>query len=111
MANFITDDIIKETKEMISEVLDSEQDGIDDLFGDQEDQKNQRVTLNLRVNFSAKSDTAIEIKTPYNYILEPSIPAKKQNKTLKRIVDIKQGRIAFTEKGGEDEKEEEDTEE
>lgn len=91
MANFITDEVTTEIKNMLNELLDDEQEGIDDLFGDQSEDNNRRVTLNMKVNISTKSDTAIEIKTHCDYTLEPSIPAKKQKKTLKRIVDSKQG--------------------
>jgi hypothetical protein len=108
MAQFVTNEVIQEVKNMLNELLDDEQEGIDDLFGDQGEDKNRRVTLNMRVNLSAKSATAIEIKTNCDYTLEPSIPAKKQKKSLKKIVDTKQGVIEFPKN---EEEEEEDTEE
>lgn len=90
MASFITDEIKKEIKVMIEEHLNEEQEGIDDLFGDQIENKDRRVTMNLRINLSAKSETSIEIKTSCDYILEPSVPAIKKKGKKKKLVDTAQ---------------------
>ena len=103
---FITDKVIEEMVNGYREILEEKREKIDDLFGDQADNKNRRVTISHTVNLSAKSETAIEIKDNANYILEPAIPAKKDTASRKRVIDTIQGKLPMGDHKDEQEDEE-----
>ena len=92
MANFIEKEVIDVMIEMLSEHLNEEQEEIDNLFGDGTGADKQRITVNFKVNLSAKGKT-IEAKSTIGYILEPAIPAKKKKNTKKRIINPAQRKL------------------
>ncbi len=104
MATFINDEVIKEVKGMLSEHLDEEQEEIDTLYGDEAEDKNKKVTVNLRVNLSCKGES-VEAKSTIDYILVPSTPAKKTKKSKKRVIDSKQAKLPGQEPGEKSEEE------
>lgn len=95
MANFIDEAVVKMVVGMLSDHLYEEREKIDDLYGDESDNRNRKITVNLKCNLSQKG-SGIEAKTTIDYVLVAATPAKKHKNTKKRIWDTKQKKL-FTE--------------